>query len=297
MSNSVFVEGGDLDQVATIGTILSGGGLATITVATVLSPVVITGTVTAIVSGATIEIGTIITPEQIGTVGTLLAGNVTATVSDGQLADVGTVGTVQAQANLAQASLVGSLAAGNVTATVSGGQLSDVGTVGTILSGAISASITGGNIPVVGTVGTLQAQANIAVASLVGSLGSPVGVAGGTIGTLQAGNVTATISGGQVGVGTILSDQQGSTATLFAATLFYGVNTSLLPANTTRKEFTVTQLQPGTVAVAYSATVGSLNGIRLQAEGQTLSDAIYTGVVTGMALAGSVIVSVNEVRP
>ena len=154
--------------------------------------------------------------------------------------------------------------------------LPSIATIGTILFGNLTANIEGATI----MVGTVVAVLDTA-----------------TIGTLQAGNVTATISGGQVGVGTILSDQQGSTATLFAATLFYGVNTSLLPANTTRKEFTVTQLQPGTVAVAYSATVGSLNGIRLQAEGQTLSAAIYTGVVTGMALAGSVIVSVNEVRP
>ena len=64
-------------------------------------------------------------------------------------------------------------------------------------------------VAVVGTIATQISQPNLAAASLVGSIGSPITVGGGTVGTIQSGVVSATIIGGNVPdvgtVGTVLS--------------------------------------------------------------------------------------------
>jgi hypothetical protein len=98
-----------LPSIATVGTIQ----FANISVGTVE-----VGTVTAVIDLGTI--GTIISGYVnvgfVGTIGTLQAGSISATVS-GALDSVGTVGTIQS---------------GNITGSISGGQLSSVGTVGVI---------------------------------------------------------------------------------------------------------------------------------------------------------------------
>jgi hypothetical protein len=119
-----------LPSIATVGTIQ----FANISVGTVE-----VGTVTAVIDLGTI--GTIISGYVnvgfVGTIGTLQAGSISATVS-GALSSVGTVGTIQS---------------GNIT--VSSGALNTVGTVGTIQSGNITGSISGGQLSSVGTVGVI----------------------------------------------------------------------------------------------------------------------------------------------
>jgi hypothetical protein len=115
------------------------------------------------------------------------------------LPSIGTIGTIQF-ANIS----VGTVVVGTVAIVLDTGTVGFVGTIGSIQAGAVTATVSGGLLADVGTVGTLQAQSNIAVASLVGSIGSPILIGGGTISTLQAGNVTASVSGGQLSdVGTV----------------------------------------------------------------------------------------------
>lgn len=94
------------------------------------------------------------------------------------------------------------------------GTLAFLGTVGTLQSlpniavGSFVGSI-GSPIGIAGgTVGTLISQSNIAVASAVGSILSPISIGGGTISTIQAGNVTASVISGVLQyvatIGTIL---------------------------------------------------------------------------------------------
>ena len=97
---------------------------------------------------------------------------VTGTISSGQLADVGTIGTI---------------ISGQVTASISAGALADVGTIGTIISGQVTASISSGQLTDVATIGTILAPLSI------GTILSPLGITVtsiATIGTIQWGQVT-----------------------------------------------------------------------------------------------------------
>jgi len=102
------------------------------------------------------------------------------------------------------------LSAVPVTGTVSTGPQAAIGTIGTVQSQpnlAVASLVGSIGSPVVlggGTVGTVQALPNVAVASLVGSIGSPVAVAGGTIGTVQS--VVSALDMGQFALSTILNN-------------------------------------------------------------------------------------------
>ena len=132
------ISGGILQDVGTIGTIVSGAVSATIT-------------------GGNIPF--------VGTVGTLQAGNVSASITGGQLANVGTVGTIFSPL------AIGTILSGVVSATILGGGIPDVGTVGTLLSGitdtmtptnavtaTVSATISGASGTLYGIVMTSMSQ-------------------------------------------------------------------------------------------------------------------------------------------
>jgi hypothetical protein len=108
-------------------------------------------------------------------IATIDSGAVTATVSSGQLSDVGTIGTILSPVSvgaIAAIGTIGTIQAGLVTATVASGQLSDVGTIGTILS-----PVAVGQISSVSTIGTIQSglvtgqqffkQTNLVTASVI----------------------------------------------------------------------------------------------------------------------------------
>jgi hypothetical protein len=126
----------------------------------------------------------LITGEPIA-IGTVLPGvvfPVTGTLDVGPVVYIGTIGTISSPVA--------------ISGSVMTSPPAYIGTVGTIGSPIVVATIL--NQPLVtvqglvavssvwdvGTVGTVQALANLAVASLVGSIGSPIAVAGGTIGTV-----------------------------------------------------------------------------------------------------------------
>ena len=87
-----------------------------------------------------IEVGP--NPNSLATVGTLVNGQVSATIQSGIIQYVGTIGTLLTAASsnsnyigtLASLGTVGTIISGQVTASVSSGQLTDVATIGTILS-------------------------------------------------------------------------------------------------------------------------------------------------------------------
>lgn len=163
------------------------------------------------------------------------------------------------------------------------GAIAGIGTIGTIQSGAITASISGGQLQYVGTMGTLQAQANIAVASLVGSIGSPISVAGGTIGTVQslANLAIASLVGLVATVGTVVSQ-----ANLAVASLVGSLGSPIAVAGGTIG--TVQSLANLAIAslVGYVATIGTILF-------QAVTTVGYEGTV-GTLMAGQVTASVQS---
>jgi hypothetical protein len=120
----------------------------------------------------------LIPPVIIATVGTVVSGNVTASVLSGVLDQERYVGTI------------GTIIQGKLTASISGGildQARHVGTIGTIQAGNITASISAGIIDqarYIGTIATILSPIPVTVTSIA------------TVGTVVQGKLTASISSG-----------------------------------------------------------------------------------------------------
>lgn len=259
MSGRVIVSGGEQSFIGTIGTIESGGGGGS--------------------SGGTVVFGTVV-------VSTILSPFPVTVVA------VATIGTVQF---------------GNVTASISGGQLADVGTIGTILSGQVSATIESGVLQYVGTIGTILGQAAggtvVFGTVVVSTILSPVAVQvlGGTIGTILSGAVTASISAGQLAdvgtVGTLISGQV--TASIVSGVMQYvgTVGTVLggLVGVTATITSPVTALQAflQSTLLANSAIITSASATLVCASLQDMVVDVWAGTV----VAGSLLISVVGIEP
>ena len=137
-----------------------------------------------------LEIGTIELVITTGTVGTIVSGNITASVSSGVLDRVGQVGTVNL---LDTVNRVGSISSGVVD------QARFVGTVGTIVEGKVTASVSSGVVDqarYIGTVGTIvEGKVTASLSSGVVDLARYVGTIG-VVGSLStSGTLPVSVQG------------------------------------------------------------------------------------------------------
>lgn len=142
--------------------------------------------------------------DYIGTIGTILSANISVSVPP--ITAIATIGTLQT---------------GNVTSSISGGQLDYIATIGTVVFGGGGSSAYLGTLAYLGTVGTLESQANVAVASAIGTIQSPVLIAynqatvTGTAGASQMMTVSGTIKGtGGALYGAVITARTAGTLTL-----------------------------------------------------------------------------------
>jgi len=155
--------------------------------------------------------GTLEVVFELATIGTIVSGKVTASISGGVLDRVGTVSY---------------LSDGKVSATIVGGRADYVGSVGYLMDGRLAGSVYGGRIDYVSTIGSLaegKVTASISDGRLSASIsGGRVDYAG-SVGYLMDGRATASISGGFLdSVGTVSYLSGGSlTASICGGSLDY----------------------------------------------------------------------------
>jgi len=190
--------------------------------------------------------------ETISTIGTLMAGNVTASIPYIQPIQ-GTV-TVEELGSISEGKVTASISGGELTGSILGGTLETIGqiatvgvlgTVAMIKTGSITASIASGIIQHVGTVETIgTVKEGKVTASIIGGkldIGSisegkvVASISGGTIqeivevGTISEGRLTASIQGGKLEyVATI--DRIQSLGTIESAMMGYDYDAGTLRA-------------------------------------------------------------------
>jgi len=189
-----------------------------------------------------------------------------------------------------------------VTGTVSTGPQAAIGTIGTVQSQpnlAVASLVGSIGSPVAvagGTVGTLQALANIAVASLVGSIGSPIVVGGGTVGTVQSlPNVAVASLVGSIGspvvvaggtIGTIQSVVSALDMGQFALSTILNNATVTTPGS---QIITAATLQDMVLDTTYGTAYPAAGSVQVYVAGIDPLSGLNTGsIVGGPWVAGTV---------
>jgi len=92
-----------------------------------------------------------------------------------------------------------------------------------------------------------------------------------------------------------IKDDKGTTAGTSTGITVGSSSTTVLASNSARKEAIIVNDSDEVAYLKYGTTAVLNSGIRLNANGGTLVETVYTGIITGICASGSKVVTVTEV--
>jgi len=92
-----------------------------------------------------------------------------------------------------------------------------------------------------------------------------------------------------------VSAEKASSASTSTGVTVGLASTTIIASNASRKAVIIVNDSDETIYLKYGSGATSNSGIRLNASGGTVSEEMYTGIITGICASGSKIVTVTEI--